>query len=88
MSPRKVPDAVAAGSAPLSAPSATPEPTPERRRRPRIPEAPPVPAPPAHLDDYEPIIGKPQLDELRFLGRGLSGKTVKMVNSTPGPLDE
>ncbi len=54
----------------------------ERRRAPRIPQTPPVPAPPARLDDYEPIIGRPELDELRFLAGGLRGKTAKMVNST------
>jgi trehalose synthase len=54
----------------------------ERRRRPRIPTTPPVPPPPPKLDDYEPIIGRSQLDELRFLARALRTKTVKMVNST------
>src|SRR5512138_2632318 len=54
----------------------------ERRRKPRISETPPVPPPPPKLDDYEAIIGKPELDELRFLARHLRGKTVKMVNST------
>src|ERR1043166_2911230 len=56
----------------------------ERRQRPRpkISTTPPAPPPPPRLDDYEPIIGKPELDELRFLARHLRGKTVKMVNST------
>jgi trehalose synthase len=57
----------------------------ERRKRPRDPNfATPqrVPPPPPKLDDYEPIIGKPELDELRFLARHLRNKTVKMVNST------
>ncbi len=56
----------------------------ERRKRPRpkISETPPAPAPPPCLADYEPIIGKPELDELHFLARHLRGKTVKMVNST------
>jgi len=54
----------------------------ERRRKPRISETPPVPPPPPSLADYEPIIGKPQLDELHFLARSVRGKTVKMVNST------
>ena len=54
----------------------------ERRKRPRISETPPAPPPPPRLDDYEPIIGKPELDELRFLARPLRGKSVKMVNST------
>jgi trehalose synthase len=54
----------------------------ERRRTPRISTTPPVPPPPPHLDDYESIIGRSQLDELHFLARGLRTKTVKMVNST------
>lgn len=45
-------------------------------------ETPRAPAPAAHLDDYEPIVGKAEIDELRFLARDLKGKTVKMVNST------
>src|SRR5438445_372598 len=54
----------------------------ERRKHPRIStEQPSVPAPPL-FEDYGPIIGKPELDEIRFLARHLRGKTVKMVNST------
>jgi len=54
----------------------------ERRKNPRIrTEQPPVPAPP-RFEDYAQIIGKPELDEIRFLARHLRGKTVKMVNST------
>src|SRR4030095_12311874 len=52
------------------------------RRKPRISDTPPMAPPPAQLADYEAIIGKSQLDELRFLADGLRGKTVKMVNST------
>jgi trehalose synthase len=55
---------------------------PERRRQPRISETPPAPAPPPLLADYEPLIGKGELDELRYLARDLKGKSVKMVNST------
>src|SRR5512146_2877032 len=54
----------------------------ERRRKPRIPTTPPVPPPPPKLDDYEAILGKAELDELRFLAAKLQGKKVKMVNST------
>lgn len=43
---------------------------------------PPAPPPPPHLDDYQSIIGKAQLDALRFLAKELKGKTIKMVNST------
>jgi trehalose synthase len=57
-------------------------PAKERRQHSRISETPPAPPPPPRLDDYEPIIGRPELDELHFLARQLRGKTVKMVNST------
>jgi trehalose synthase len=55
---------------------------PERRRQPQISLSPPPPAPPPLLADYEPLIGKGELDELHFLALHLKGKTVKMVNST------
>jgi trehalose synthase len=69
------------GSSRTAAPEAPPV---ERRQRPRpkISTEPPAPPPPPKLDDYAPIIGKPELDDLRFLARQLRGKTVKMVNST------
>jgi len=56
----------------------------ERRQRPRpkISTTPPAPPPPPRLQDYAPIIGQPELDELHFLAKQLHGKTVKMVNST------
>jgi trehalose synthase len=62
----------------------TAAPPAERRQRPRpkISQTPPAPPPPPRLDDYEPIVGQPELDELRFLAQRLRGKTVKMVNST------
>jgi len=72
-----------------SAPAQVANPTPvapatqaERRRAPRVSETPPTPPPPPKLDDYEPILGRPELDELHFLASRLRGKTVKMVNST------
>jgi trehalose synthase len=65
-----------------SAVTDAPAPSRERRKHPRISETPPAPPPAPRLDDYEPIIGKPQLDELRFLARPLRGKSAKMVNST------
>jgi trehalose synthase len=54
----------------------------ERRKNPRISDVPPPPAPPPKLEDYEPIIGRPELDELYVLAQKLKGKTLKMVNST------
>jgi len=54
----------------------------ERRRLPRLPDTPPVPAPPPRLGDYEPIIGCADLDEIRFIAKELRGRTMKMVNST------
>jgi len=52
------------------------------RRKPSISETSPLAPPPPQLADYESIIGKSQLDELRFLAGAVRGKTVKMVNST------
>src|SRR6266436_4190600 len=54
----------------------------ERRRHPRISTEPPAPPAPPRFEDYKPIIGQPELDEIRFLARHIRGKTVKMVNST------
>jgi trehalose synthase len=54
----------------------------ERRKHPRISTEPPLPPAPPRFEDYGAIIGKPELDEIRFLARHLRGKTVKMVNST------
>lgn len=52
------------------------------RRTYKVRETPPAPPPPPQLKDYEPILGRADIDELRFLARQLRGKTVKMVNST------
>jgi trehalose synthase len=71
----------AGSGATVSAPG-VPEVERRQRPRPKIPTTPPVPPPPPKLEDYAPIIGKPELDDLRFLARQLRGKTVKMVNST------
>src|SRR4029077_2334251 len=60
-------------------PSTPPAPV---RRKPKISEMPPPPPPVPKLGDYEVIIGKSQLDELRFVAQPLQGKRVKMVNST------
>src|SRR5260221_13661516 len=70
---------MSAGPATLTQPTA---PLVERRKKPRISQTPPAPPPPPRLDDYESVIGKPQLDELRFLAQDLRGKTLTMVNST------
>jgi trehalose synthase len=43
---------------------------------------PPTPPPPRHLDEYASIIGRAQIDSLRFLADQLKGKSIKMVNST------
>src|ERR1700756_3912431 len=51
-------------------------------RKPRISQIPPAAPPAARLADYEPIIGKSQLDEVRFVASPLRGRRVKMVNST------
>lgn len=52
------------------------------RRKPRISDTPPAPPPAPRLIDYEAIIGKSQVDELRLVAKPLRGKKVKMVNST------
>src|SRR5262245_45067705 len=42
----------------------------------------PVTPHPLHLDDYESVVGKPDVYELRELARRLEGRSVTMVNST------
>ena len=37
---------------------------------------------PIALDEYSPILGKPEVDELRALAGSLRGHSVQMVNST------
>jgi trehalose synthase len=54
----------------------------ERRKNPKISAVAPPKIAPAKLTDYEPIVGRPELEELYFLARKLKGKTLKMVNST------
>ena len=71
-----------AANTPASAASATQTAQSERRKQPRSWETPPAPVPPPHFNDYEPIVGRANLDELRFLASRVQGKTVKMVNST------
>src|SRR5579859_265372 len=43
---------------------------------------PPPPSPPAHIEDYLPIIGQAEIDTLRCLAHEVKGRTIKMVNST------
>lgn len=45
---------------------------------------PPAGLPPKiiRLDDYIPVVGAPEIEEMRALARRLEGRTVKMVNST------
>jgi trehalose synthase len=57
-------------------------PAARERRKPRVLESAPVGPASAQLAEYEAIISKSRLDELRFLASALSGKRVKMVNST------
>jgi trehalose synthase len=57
-------------------------PATERRKSRRNLDAPPVPPPPAHLEDYRSIVGSAEIDELHYLGKDVKGTTVKMVNST------
>src|SRR5215472_3138192 len=52
------------------------------RRKYKVSETPPAPPPPPQLKDYEPILGRADIDELRFLAQRLRNKSVKMVNST------
>ena len=57
----------------------------DRRNGRNLPESvltPPAPPPPPHLDDYRGIVGRAEIDALRFLAHDVKGKTVRMVNST------
>jgi len=54
----------------------------ERRKNPRMPTIAPPAGPPPSFNDYEPIVGRAELDEIRFIAKYLKGKSVKMVNST------
>ena len=54
----------------------------ERRKSPRAKKTPPpTPAVP-QLQDYQPLVGKSEIDELLYLAQGLRGRSIKMVNST------
>ena len=43
---------------------------------------PPTPPPPRHLDEYASIVGRAQIESLRFLADQVKRKSIKMVNST------
>ncbi|HEV2387358.1 MAG TPA: glycosyltransferase [Candidatus Acidoferrales bacterium] len=43
---------------------------------------PPVVAGPPQLGDYVPVVGAPEIDDVRLLARRLAGRKLKMVNST------
>jgi len=66
----------------VSIPSSTAPARRERRKQPRTWETPPAPAPAPRLDDYKGIVGAADIDELKFLAKELTGRTLKMVNST------
>jgi len=82
MDERKKEKTAASMTGGVSTATVTQESLQERRKRPRISETPPLPAPPPRLDDYVPIIGQADVDELRYLAQQLRGKSLKMVNST------
>jgi len=44
--------------------------------------APPLPTKLVALDDYSPVVGEAEIEEMRALAARLEGRTVKMVNST------
>jgi trehalose synthase len=67
-------------SSAISSPSAPAR--PERRKKARTWETPPAPVPASRLDDYKGIVGAADIDELKFLAKELTGKKLKMVNST------
>src|SRR5579864_5478998 len=70
--------ATASPAAPLAAEPARPK----SRQLPKSILTPPTPPPPPRLDDYASIVGRAQIDALRFLAHELIGKSIKMVNST------
>src|SRR5438270_13843084 len=72
------------GKQPSSVLAPTEAPPRDRRKKPRIRETPPTPPPPPRPDDYQPLAGEAELDELRLLAQGLHGKTVKVVNLNAG----
>jgi hypothetical protein len=80
--PNRSTSAQAPGAETITDAPPSPLPATPTRRKPKISEMPPPPPPAPKLADYEPIIGKSQLDELRFVAQPLRDKRVKMVNST------
>jgi hypothetical protein len=54
----------------------------ERRKRPRIATVPRTPPPPPSLADYESIVDRADLDEIRWIAHQLRGKRLKLINAT------
>jgi len=54
----------------------------ERRKRPRLVIEPRKPQPLPTLADYEAIIDRATLDEIRWLSRRMAGKRIKLINAT------
>src|SRR5215475_834444 len=82
LDPNRLAAAQAPGTEAVTDAPAQPSAPAPGRRKPKISETPPPPPPAPKLADYEPIIGKSQVDELRFVAQPLQGKRAKMVNST------
>jgi trehalose synthase len=54
----------------------------EKRKKPRGRRQPPTTPRVPKLTDYEPLVSKAELDELKFLAEGLRGKRVKIVSAS------
>jgi trehalose synthase len=53
----------------------------EKRKKPRTRQKLPTPARVPTLGDYEPLVSKAEVDEIRFLAEGLHRKSVKIVSA-------
>ena len=54
----------------------------EKRKKPRVQAEKPTPAHPPKLADYEALVSKAELDELRFLAEGLRGRSVRIISGS------